>query len=63
MKYFAIALLFVGVLLGQAIAQSWNTTPPAVGIVVTTCGSGTTYTAGQYGAITINTAGSLCVNQ
>jgi hypothetical protein len=31
--------------------------------VVATCGSGITYTANGFGSPTVNTAGSLCVNQ
>ena len=66
MKYLAIALLFVGVIIGQAVAQSWQTTPPVVALAVTTCGTlpaGYTYVAGNYAALTVNTSGSLCVNQ
>lgn len=50
------------------IALSWaqiipGTIPPTIGTVVATCGTGPSYTAGQYAPITVNTAGSLCVNQ
>jgi hypothetical protein len=52
----------IGVIAGMMIRQ---TTAQTFGqaIVLATCGSGVAWTAGGFGQIAINTAGSLCVNQ
>ena len=60
------ALAVLGIVLSQAFAASWDTIPPTIGFVVTTCGtlpSGVTYTAGTMQPVTMNTTGALCVNQ
>lgn len=61
--YLSAALcICIGIIAGMMIRQ---TTAQNFGqaLVLATCGSGVTWTAGTFGQIAINTAGSLCVNQ
>jgi hypothetical protein len=54
------ALLLAGLYAAFASAQVGPGSPGAV--VVATCGSGVTYTAGQTAPLTQNTSGQLCVS-
>ena len=50
--------VIAGMMIRQTTAQTFGQA-----IVLASCGSGVTFVAGQFGQITVDTSGKLCVNQ
>lgn len=55
----AVRLIMPEPLLAQGAG---GTLPPGVAVVVATCGTGPSYTAGSYAFVTIDTTGKFCTS-